>query len=134
MTLTWRRKCIVTMSYHLVRLELHNGSRDAYENLHVYMTAAGFSKTVVDSTGVTRSLPDATYLVEGRLSDAQVCVLVRAAASRTGLKFGFVCVAVTSVFVEGLEPVHTGWGLNFEALLAQMPSSGLLGGGGRPRS
>lgn len=48
---------------YLVRITIHNGSYDEYQDLHKRMQAAGFARSIESSSsGGYCQLPDATYV------------------------------------------------------------------------
>jgi len=80
------------MASFLVRVELHNATRDDYEALHLDMALRGFSREVIGSSGRTYQLPTAEYVIDTEHEVQAVRALAAEAARTTGRKFGVVVV------------------------------------------
>ena len=71
------------MANYTVRVELHEGSSGAYEQLHKLMLYAGFARAIEDHDGEWWQLPTAEYLyVTDTRSCEQICELAKAIADR----------------------------------------------------
>ncbi len=70
------------MASFTVRVELHNADSDDYENLHQQMEAAGFSRTIVTTSGEVYHLPNAEYSYTGNKETEYVRDLARDTAKR----------------------------------------------------
>ena len=83
------------MSQFTTRVELHNANYQDYQNLHSYMEAEGFSRTIQDdTTKVYYYLPTAEYNYGNSAIDDKNTVLNKAinAANRTNRAH---CILVT---------------------------------------
>jgi hypothetical protein len=68
---------------YTVRVELHEGSGAAYEQLHKLMLYAGFARAIEDHDGEWWLLPTAEYLyVTDTRTCEQICELAKALADR----------------------------------------------------
>ena len=82
-----QRKGIAAINRFVTRIELHDANWRGCENLHAYMAALKFHRTIVGDNGVTCELPSATYSSEGPLSALQVRELASIAAATTGRRY-----------------------------------------------
>lgn len=94
------------MPMYLTRVELHSASFSDYQNLHVHMTAAGFTTTIVNMNGVSYRLPPAEYLMSSSVNftAAQVRDMAQAAASATGRANAVVVAKTEDIAWGGLSP------------------------------
>ena len=72
------------MANFTVRVELHQGSYEDYENLHTAMERLGFSRFITSDDGKVYHLPTAEYDRQASLTIAQVLNQAKAAANSTG--------------------------------------------------
>jgi hypothetical protein len=74
-----------SVSKFITRVELHGATRpEDYEDLHRYMAEILFFRTIDGDNGLRYKLPSATYFSFGELSAADVRVLAKRAANKTG--------------------------------------------------
>lgn len=72
------------MAYFVVRIELHGASAADYNNLHTYMAAAGFSRTISGADGKRYELPSGMYSADLIANLTTVRDNADAAAAKTG--------------------------------------------------
>ncbi len=72
------------MAYFIVRIELHEASASDYTNLHAFMAAAGFTRTIAGSDGKRYELPTGMYFADLIAELTAVRDAADAAAARTG--------------------------------------------------
>jgi hypothetical protein len=75
------------MAHFTTRVELHGATKADYDNLHTYMAAARFRRSITSDRGVVYQLPTAEYDSHGDLSALDVHRLASAAAAKTGKKY-----------------------------------------------
>ena len=92
------------MASVIARVELHSASWQDYENLHAFMAAEGYSKTVRANDGTTFQLPTGTYVNSAVRSGSDGAEKAYRAAQRTG--------RTSSVFVGGWDGTWNGYGLS----------------------
>jgi hypothetical protein len=80
------------MAKYLVRVELHNATRDDYEALHLEMALRSFCREVTGSSGRAYQLPTAEYVMDAEEEVEDVRALAAEAARSTGRKFAVVAV------------------------------------------
>jgi hypothetical protein len=78
------------MAKFTTRVELHAATEEDYENLHAAMEAAGFSRTIEASDGVSYLLPPAEYNRSGGFTVKQVLDSAETAARTTGKRFSIL--------------------------------------------
>jgi hypothetical protein len=73
------------MARFTTRVELHKATDSDYEDLHKYMAAKGFSRTITSGDDETKyRLPPAEYNRETDATRAKVLDDAKAAAAKTG--------------------------------------------------
>lgn len=72
------------------RVELHSAKAEDYDKLHEAMENQGFSRTITSDDGTTYDLPTAEYDYEGDVTCDQVLEKAKAAADKTGKKYGAI--------------------------------------------
>jgi hypothetical protein len=72
------------MARFITRVELHGAGGIDYENLHRFMAAEKFHRTITADDGQIYNLPTATYFSFGQLLAEDVRTLATRAAARTG--------------------------------------------------
>jgi hypothetical protein len=92
------------MNSFITRVELHGANWQDYENLHSYMAAARFYRTIKGDDGVIYQLPTATYSSHGNLSAREVRELAMSTAARTGRR-AWVLVTETKSNYWQLQPI-----------------------------
>lgn len=95
------------MEIFITRVELHGKSYDekSYEQLHEFMKAAGFSRTILGDDGVTYHLPPAEYYFSGNHTIDTVFVLAQKAANAVTMKNAVFVSHIKVAKWEGLTPV-----------------------------
>lgn len=91
------------MSNYLVRIELHGGTWDDYEELHAAMASRGFSREITSGEGQSYQLPTAEYVIRSASELEAVRSLAAAAARTTGRKFAVVVSEYSRCGWTGLE-------------------------------
>ena len=91
------------MASVIARVELHSASWQDYENLHTYMAAEGYARTVRANDGASYQLPTGTYVSASVESSSDGADRASRAAQRTG--------KTSSVFVGGWDGSWKGYGL-----------------------
>ncbi|WP_247394592.1 hypothetical protein [Ralstonia pseudosolanacearum] len=76
------------MAGFTTRVELHAAKAEDYEKLHEAMEAEGFERTITSDDGVTYDLPTAEYVYSGDVTRKEVLTKAKAAAAKTGKKYG----------------------------------------------
>lgn len=92
------------MNWFMTRVVLHDGKGEDYEELHKYMAAAGFSKTIPSDKG-NSELPDAMYdyrTDDEKIKTTDVRDKARAAADKTKKKNSIFTVRYDSWAAIGL--------------------------------
>ena len=93
------------MARFTVRVELHNASREHYEQLHKKMTAHGFSD-VISVDGRRYRLPPAEYNFVGSATRDQVLEKAKAAARSVVEKFAVFVTESNGRTWHGLEVIQ----------------------------
>jgi hypothetical protein len=93
------------MSRFITRVELHDGTSDDYDRLHVAMARAGFPQTIQGSDGVTYHLPWAEYYANTTDTIEQVRSAAVSAANTTGRTSAVLVSQATKIAWQGLARV-----------------------------
>lgn len=72
------------MASFTVRVLLHDGEWDDYENLHELMEQDGFTRTITDSKGIVYRLPQAECNLIGEYDRKTVLKMAKVNADLTG--------------------------------------------------
>ena len=96
------------MAKFTVRVELHHVAKReiSYKTLHEAMERLGFSRTLVDSKGVERHLPEAEYFYTGKTTRKKVLKLAKEAVLETGKESSILVTESVGRRWHNLKPVE----------------------------
>lgn len=88
------------------RVLLHNAESEDYENLHEFMEAEGFTRTIISDSGIEYHLPDAEYNLIGNYTGDTVRTMAKAAANKTKKKNAVLVTPSNGRHWSGLDKVE----------------------------
>jgi len=92
------------MTRFLVRIELHDASRDEYQDLYEKLAVHGFVDEIISENGKWQ-LPPAEYLYEGESTTKQVWKIANTVAHEVVKKCAVFVVRSAGITFSGLDPL-----------------------------